>query len=233
MTTRCHFFHHSLKNCDFMHESGLSVLTQFPLKHSFQLITRSSYSSFITAAEQNNTTDDTAARTDFYWPFLTLLWKESTLLPPAWVSDQHPPCMSVPQGALLPASVALQGLLSVAPCQLSLTSSLRADSQDLSLDLSQSCRPPRLSGTLTHSVPGLRSRGVPQVIDIEAAAPGGPGQDGALFIKAGTCYIRANRVTEARGGTQWLWALESECPMFQVLEVFLWLITEALTWQSH
>lgn len=128
--------------------------------------------------------------------------------------------MSVPQGSLLPASLALQGLLSVVPCQLTLTSSLRADSQDLNLDLSQSCRPPRLSGTLTHSFLGLRSRGVPQVITIETTAPGGPEQDGALFIKAGTCYIRANRVIEAKGRTQWLWALESECPMLQVLEDF-------------
>ncbi|TNN69892.1 hypothetical protein EYF80_019960 [Liparis tanakae] len=110
---------------------------------------------------------------------------------------------------------ALQGLLSVVPCQLSMTSSLRADSQDLSLELTQACRPPRFSGTLRHSFYGLRSHGVPQMITLEASAPGGPEQAGALFIKAGTCYIRANRDVEAKGRTRWLWALESTCPMLQ------------------
>lgn len=130
--------------------------------------------------------------------------------------------MSAPQGTVLPASLALQSLLTVVPCQLTLTSSLRADNQDLSLELSQSCRPLTLSGILTHSFLGLRSHGVPQMITIEATAPGGSEQ--ALFIKAGTCYIRANRVVEAKGRTQWLWALESKCPMLQV-----WMITKALT----
>ncbi|XP_037642433.1 uncharacterized protein LOC119498040 [Sebastes umbrosus] len=119
------------------------------------------------------------------------------------------------QGTVLPASLALQGLLSVAPCRLTMTSSLRADSQDLSLELSQSCRPPRLSGTLTHSFLGLRSQGVPQIVTVEATAPGGPEQAGALLIKAGACHIRANGVVEAKGRTRWLWALESECPMLQ------------------
>ncbi|XP_036941120.1 uncharacterized protein LOC119011822 isoform X1 [Acanthopagrus latus] len=118
-------------------------------------------------------------------------------------------------GTVLPVSLALRGLLSVVPCQLTMTSSLRADDQDLSLELSQSCRPPRLSGTLTHSFLALRSQGVPQMILIEAAAPGGPEQAGALFIKAGTCSIRANRFIEAKGGTQWIWALESKCPVLQ------------------
>ncbi|XP_059200431.1 uncharacterized protein LOC131980237 [Centropristis striata] len=119
------------------------------------------------------------------------------------------------QGTVLPVSLALRGLLSVVPCQLTMATSLRADNQDLSLQLSQSCRPPRLSGTLTHSFVGLRSRGVPQMISIETAAPGGPEQPGALFIKAGTCFLRANRDVEAKGRSQWLWTLESECPMLQ------------------
>ncbi|KAE8291162.1 hypothetical protein D5F01_LYC10756 [Larimichthys crocea] len=119
------------------------------------------------------------------------------------------------QGTVLPVSLALQGLLSVVPCQLTMTSSLRADNQDLSLDLSQSCRPPHLSGTFTHSFLGLRSHGVPQMITVEANAPGGPEQAGVLFIKAGTCYIRANRFIEAKGRTQWLWTLESKCPVLQ------------------
>ncbi|XP_034558150.1 uncharacterized protein LOC117826305 [Notolabrus celidotus] len=119
------------------------------------------------------------------------------------------------QRTVLPVSLSLQGLLSVSSCQLSLTSSLKADDQDLSLQLSQSCRLPHLSGTLTHSLFTLRSHGVPQIISIEASAPGGLEQAGVLFIKAGTCYIRADRVAEAKGRVQWLWALESTCPMFQ------------------
>lgn len=132
------------------------------------------------------------------------------------------PCfyMSVPQGTVLPASFALQGLLSAVPCQLMMTSSLRADNQDLSMELSQSCRPLHLSGTLTHSFLGLRSRGVPQMITVEVTAPGGPERAGVLFIKAGTCSIRANRFIEVKGGRQWLWSLESKCPMLQVLQFF-------------
>ncbi|XP_068456308.1 uncharacterized protein [Clinocottus analis] len=118
-------------------------------------------------------------------------------------------------GTVFPASLALQGLLSVVPCQLAMSSSLRADGQDLSLELSQSCRPPRFSGTLAHSYLGLRSRGVPQMITVEATAPGDPEQAGTLFIKAGTCCIRANSDGETKGRTRWLWALESKCPMLQ------------------
>ncbi|XP_051809947.1 uncharacterized protein LOC110964699 isoform X2 [Acanthochromis polyacanthus] len=116
---------------------------------------------------------------------------------------------------VLPVSLALQGLLSAAPCQLTVSSSVKADSQDLSLELHQRCRTPHLTGTLTHSFSGLSSKGLPQIISIEATTPGDPGQAGALFIKVGTCNIRANRVIEGRGQTQWLWALESTCPMLQ------------------
>nr|XP_020442398.1 uncharacterized protein LOC109951951 [Monopterus albus] len=119
------------------------------------------------------------------------------------------------QGTVLPVFLTLQGLLSVAPCQLTLTSSLRADTQDLSLELSQSCRPQHLSGTFTHSFSGLRSWGLPQTVSIEATAPGGPEQTERLFVRAGTCQIRANRITEAKGRTLWLWALESKCPLLQ------------------
>ncbi|CAJ1071926.1 uncharacterized protein LOC122887130 [Xyrichtys novacula] len=119
------------------------------------------------------------------------------------------------QGTILPVSSSLQSVLLVSPCRLSLTSSLQADDQDLSLQLSQLCRPPRLSGTLTHSFLTLRSHGFPHIISIEASAPGGLEQRGALFIKAGTCYIRAHRVMETKGREQWLWALESACPLIQ------------------
>lgn len=57
------------------------MLTQLPLKYSFQPVRRSSYGSFIMAAEQNNTIDDTAARLDYYHtPFdLLPLWRDRTL----------------------------------------------------------------------------------------------------------------------------------------------------------
>ncbi|XP_071348305.1 uncharacterized protein [Trachinotus anak] len=119
------------------------------------------------------------------------------------------------QRTVIPVSLALQSVLSVSSCRLTVTSSLRADNQDLTVDLAKTCRPQHISGSLIHSFPGLRSRGLPQVISIEATAPGGPEQSGALFIKAGTCHIRAKRVIEAKGRAQWLWALDSKCPTLQ------------------
>lgn len=55
------------------------------------------------------------------------------------------------------------------------------------------------------------------MITAEATAPRGPEQAGSLFIKAGSCYVRANRDVKTKGRTHWLWALESKCPMLQVL----------------
>lgn len=131
---------------------------------------------------------------------------------------------SPPQGTDLPESLALQLLLSVIPGHLTVSSSLRADERHLLLELSQSSRPQHISGALTHSFPGLRRRGVPQVITVEAAAPRGQEQAGLLSVRAGTCFIRANRFTETKGG-QWLWALDSKCPLMQVL----WLLFEITT----
>lgn len=119
-------------------------------------------------------------------------------------------------------SLALHVLLSAVPSQFTISSSLRADNQDLLVELSQSSRPPHISGTLTHSFLGLRSKGVPQVITVEANVPGSHEEAGNLSIKAGTCSIRANRFIESKRGTQWLWALESKCPVLQVL---YWMIT--------
>lgn len=113
-------------------------------------------------------------------------------------------------------SLALHGHLSATPSYRSITSALRADTHDLLLELSQSSRSPHLSGTLTHSLPGLRSRGVPQAITIQATVPGADERAGTLFIKTGNCSIRSSRITESAGGTQWLWALESKCPILQV-----------------
>ncbi|XP_030607399.1 uncharacterized protein LOC115795563 [Archocentrus centrarchus] len=115
----------------------------------------------------------------------------------------------------LPVSLALQGFLEVVPCQLTVSACVRADNQNLSLELTQSCRSPNLSGTLTHSFLWLSSEGLPQIITIDATAPKGPEQAGSLFIKVGTCQIRANRVIGTRGPTEWLLALESTCPMLQ------------------
>lgn len=120
------------------------------------------------------------------------------------------------QGVILPQSLALQGLLLVTPCQVTVSSSLRADGHGLTVELSQSCRPPHLSGTLTHSFPGLKSLGVPQIVTMEATAPEGPEEAGALLLQVGTCTIRARKVIETRGVPQGLWALESTCPELQV-----------------
>lgn len=113
-------------------------------------------------------------------------------------------------------SLALHGQVSATPSQRAFTSAFRADNHDLFLELTQSSRSPQLSGTLTHSLPGLSSRGVPQLITLQATVPGADERTGALFIKAGTCSIRSSRVTELAGGKQWLWALESKCPILQV-----------------
>ncbi|CAI5641741.1 unnamed protein product [Oreochromis niloticus] len=115
----------------------------------------------------------------------------------------------------LPVSLALQGLLKVIPCQLTLSASVRADNQNLSLDMSQSCRSPNLSGALTHSFLWLSGQGVPQIISIDGSAPEGPEQPGSLFIKVGTCHIRATQVMETKGRKEWLLALESMCPLLQ------------------
>ncbi|KAG7227140.1 hypothetical protein INR49_013938 [Caranx melampygus] len=140
-------------------------------------------------------------------------------------------CLAL-QGTVLPVTLDIQGLLSVSPCQFSVMSSIRADNQDLTLDLVQSCRPRHISGTLAHSFSWLRSRGLPQVMSIEATAPGGTEQSGALSIKAGTCHIRANKVTGAKGRAQWLWALESQCPVLQShLNGSVWQDTEG-TWTA-
>lgn len=60
------------------------------------------------------------------------------------------------------------------------------------------------------------------MITVEANAPDSHEQAGNLSIKAGTCSIRANRFIESKRGMQWLWALESKCPMLQVL---YWMIS--------
>ncbi|XP_042083292.1 uncharacterized protein LOC102293428 [Haplochromis burtoni] len=119
------------------------------------------------------------------------------------------------QGMKLPVSLALRGFLKVIPCQLTLSASVKADNQNLSLDMSQSCRSPNLSGALTHSFLWLSGQGLPQIISMDASAPEGPEQPGSLFIKVGTCHIRATQVVETRGRTEWLLALESMCPLLQ------------------
>ncbi|KAM7379044.1 hypothetical protein PAMP_004619 [Pampus punctatissimus] len=119
------------------------------------------------------------------------------------------------QGTVLPVSLVLQSLLSVSPCLMTVASFLRADNQDLTVELRQSCTSPHLSGTFKHTFPGLTSRGLPQTITVEATAPGSTEQAGSLLIKVGRCHIRASRVVEAKRRTKWVWALESKCPMLQ------------------
>lgn len=113
-------------------------------------------------------------------------------------------------------SVVVHGLLSVVPCQLTLSSAVSADDQALSLDWHQSCRPLHLSGTLSHSFTELRRRGLPHALTIEATTPWSPEHSGVLLIRAGTCHLKAERVTQVNGRTQWIWALESECPLLMV-----------------
>ncbi|XP_029929860.1 uncharacterized protein LOC115374855 [Myripristis murdjan] len=133
------------------------------------------------------------------------------------------------QGTTLPVSLVLQGLLSVVPCQLTMSCTLRADSQDLTLELGQSCMPPRISGTLTHSFLWLQSRGLPQTSIIEASVSEGSGQAGTLLIKVGSCLIRAKGIMEAAGKTQWLWDMESECSLLQAhLNGSVWQDTQGI-----
>ncbi|XP_054625428.1 uncharacterized protein LOC129177877 [Dunckerocampus dactyliophorus] len=116
------------------------------------------------------------------------------------------------QETVLPVILVVNGSFSRAPCGCMISSSLRADNQYLTLELGQSCTSPHLSGTLTHTFSGLRSQGVPQTIIVEATAPGGPEQNGVLFVKAGACRFR---LVEDKGRAWRFWALQSNCPTLQ------------------
>lgn len=140
---------------------------------------------------------------EHYFQFIKSVWLEQNYMS-CMISD-----VFLAQGTVLVRSLALHGLLSLTSCQVTVSSLLRTDNQDLSVELSQSCRTPHLSGTLTHSFRGLKSLGVPEIITMEAAAPEGPEEAGALLLKIGTCFIRAR-------GTPQEWALESTCPVSQV-----------------
>ncbi|XP_077415011.1 uncharacterized protein LOC144044458 isoform X2 [Vanacampus margaritifer] len=117
------------------------------------------------------------------------------------------------QGTIIPVNLVLQGSLSGLQCRRMISSSLRADNQELTFELRESCNSPHLSATLTHTFSGLRSRGVPQMIIIEATSPGDTEQTGALFVKAGGCQIR---FVEDRDRLRPFWALHSDCPTLQV-----------------
>ncbi|XP_017165280.1 uncharacterized protein LOC103479198 isoform X2 [Poecilia reticulata] len=120
------------------------------------------------------------------------------------------------QGWILPQTLSLWGLLSVAPCQLTMSSSLRVDDEDASLELSRSCVTPYLFGSVSQSFSGLKSRGLPQKISVEVSAPEGSDQAGAVAVDVGTCRIRARRIAQGRGTGPWLWAWETDCPGLQV-----------------
>ncbi|XP_037131472.1 uncharacterized protein LOC119136818 isoform X1 [Syngnathus acus] len=116
------------------------------------------------------------------------------------------------KGTFIPATLVLHGSLSGDPCRRMISSSLRADKQELTFQLRDSCSSPHLSATLTHNMSGLRSRGVPPMVIVEATAPGGAEQTGALFLKAGTCQIR---FVEDQDRARQFWALQSDCPTLQ------------------
>ncbi|XP_023191574.1 uncharacterized protein LOC102233917 isoform X3 [Xiphophorus maculatus] len=120
------------------------------------------------------------------------------------------------QGWVLPQSLALRALLSVAPCQLTVSSSLRVDDEDASLELSWSCVTPYLFGSVSQSFSGLKSRGLPQTISVEASALEGSDQGGAVTVDVGTCRVRARRIAQDRGTGRRLWAWETDCPGLQV-----------------
>uniref|UniRef100_A0AAV2JUM6 Vitellogenin n=1 Tax=Knipowitschia caucasica TaxID=637954 RepID=A0AAV2JUM6_KNICA len=116
------------------------------------------------------------------------------------------------QHSLLPVSLVVSTLVSGVPCRLTLSSSLWADGQDLSVDLLQSCSPSHISASLSHSFTELRRRGLPQDLTVEATMPWGPQNSGALLIKAGSCHLKASGVKQDNEKTGWMWAVESDCP---------------------
>ncbi|XP_061925266.1 uncharacterized protein LOC133664564 isoform X2 [Entelurus aequoreus] len=116
------------------------------------------------------------------------------------------------QETILPVTLVLNGSFLGVPCGRMITSFLRTDNQDLSLELGQSCTSPHLSGTLTHTFSSLRRKGIPQTIIVKATAPGGAEQNEVLFIKVGTCLIRFVE-DKVRAGR--FWALQSNCPSLQ------------------
>ncbi|XP_061551184.1 uncharacterized protein LOC133412122 isoform X1 [Phycodurus eques] len=96
------------------------------------------------------------------------------------------------QGTFIPVTMVLKGSLSGFTCKRVINYSVKADNQYLSFELRECCSSPHLSATLTHTFTGLRSRGIPQMINVEATAPGGAEKTGALFIKAGDCQGQLN-----------------------------------------
>ncbi|XP_061695033.1 uncharacterized protein LOC133510744 isoform X2 [Syngnathoides biaculeatus] len=100
------------------------------------------------------------------------------------------------QRTIIPVTMVLQGSLSGYSCSRVFNTSVKADNQYLSVELRESFSSPHLSATLTHTFTGLRSRGVPRMIRIEATVPGGAEKTGALFIKAGASQAQLN-------GTVW------------------------------
>ncbi|XP_029970978.1 uncharacterized protein LOC115405521 [Salarias fasciatus] len=111
------------------------------------------------------------------------------------------------------------------------SSSLSVDNQDLSLDLSQSCSVPRLSGTLRHSFARLRSRGLPEMVSVQASAPPGPEQPGGLRVtsKSGNhrfegeavvqmeeCAVSTAGAVLTQPGLQGSLLYHNNCSVFQI-----------------
>ncbi|KAM4557598.1 uncharacterized protein V3H82_017324 [Fundulus diaphanus] len=119
------------------------------------------------------------------------------------------------QGTILPQSLAFQGLLTATSCQVTVSSSLTVEDEVASLELSQSCTTPHLSGIITCSFCELKNRGLPQMISMEVTGPQGPDREEAVVFRIGRCKIRARRTKQDGGMDHWLWALETDCLIVQ------------------
>ncbi|KAK7945812.1 hypothetical protein WMY93_001540 [Mugilogobius chulae] len=115
----------------------------------------------------------------------------------------------------LPVSLVIDVHLSGAPCRLTASSVLRADDQDFTIVLQQSCSLSHISASLTHSFRELRRKGLPQDLTVEVTAPRGPEHSGALLVKVGPCHLKVNRVKQDNDRTLWIWVVESDCPLLK------------------
>ncbi|XP_048844771.1 uncharacterized protein LOC125716487 [Brienomyrus brachyistius] len=135
----------------------------------------------------------------------------------SWAANWTNHCQAL-QDVGLPGSLELSGLVLLSPCRSALSSSLHVDGEALSLELGHTCQPSRrFTGGLTHSFSRLRRRGLPTESRLALLVPGGPGKNGTLLLKVGSCQIRASRDLGSGGKSQWVWATESACPLLEGL----------------
>ncbi|XP_035276169.1 uncharacterized protein LOC118228818 isoform X3 [Anguilla anguilla] len=133
----------------------------------------------------------------------------------SWAANFTNHCPAL-QHAGVPAHTALSGLVSVTPCQSTLSCNVSVEGESLSLRLGHQCEPTAsLSGVLTHSFTQLHSRGLPPETSLTLSAPGGPGQSRVMVFKAGPCWIRASGDVRPGGRSQWAWVTETQCPLLE------------------